>query len=89
MLQGSTERKTDIKMKDSIFWDIMPCNPLKINQYFRGTFDLHHHGRRVSLKVGVIYFSERLVIFNGLHSVISQKIELFITIAVRTLDPRM
>jgi hypothetical protein len=32
-------------------------------------------------------FSTVLVDFNGLHIVISQKIELFVTTAVRTLDP--
>jgi hypothetical protein len=31
--------------------------------------------------------SKTLVAFNGLHCVISQKIELFITIAVRTSNP--
>jgi hypothetical protein len=39
-------------LKNTIFWDIMPCGPLKVK-----------------------------------HSVISQKTELFITIAVRTSNP--
>jgi hypothetical protein len=30
-------------MKNSIFWDITPYNPLKVNGRFEGTYRLHHH----------------------------------------------
>jgi hypothetical protein len=57
---------------------------LKVNPRFKGTCCLHlqGHGRwrqHVSPK--------RQLTFNGLHGIISQKIELFITTAVRTSSP--
>jgi hypothetical protein len=35
---------TAVVMKSPIFWDIMPCSLLKVNQYFRGTCYLHLQG---------------------------------------------
>jgi hypothetical protein len=35
-------------MKSSIFWNIMPCSPLKVNQCFRETCHLHLWGQRIS-----------------------------------------
>jgi hypothetical protein len=35
-------------MKTSVFWDITPCNPLKVGRRFGGTCRLHHQGRRIS-----------------------------------------
>jgi hypothetical protein len=35
-------------MKRSIFWDIMPCSPLKVNRIFGGTCRFHHQGRKMS-----------------------------------------
>jgi hypothetical protein len=32
---------TAVVMKSSIFWDITPCSPLKVNQRFGGTYRLH------------------------------------------------
>jgi hypothetical protein len=40
-----------------------------------------------TLKIEATCSSETSVTFNELHSVISQKMELFITTAVRTSDP--
>jgi hypothetical protein len=34
--------------ESSIFWDIMPCRPLKVNRLFRETHHLHLQGRRIS-----------------------------------------
>jgi hypothetical protein len=34
--------------KSSIFWDITPCSPLKVNRRFGGTCRLHLQGRRIS-----------------------------------------
>jgi hypothetical protein len=31
-----------------VFWDITPCNPLKVNERFRGTCRLHFQGKRIS-----------------------------------------
>jgi hypothetical protein len=28
-------------IKSYIFWDIMPCNPVKASQHFAGTYCLH------------------------------------------------
>jgi hypothetical protein len=35
-------------VKSCIFWDITPCNPLKVNRRFGGTCRLHLQGRRIS-----------------------------------------
>jgi hypothetical protein len=35
-------------MKSSIFWDITPRSPLKVNRRFGGTYRLHLQGRRIS-----------------------------------------
>jgi hypothetical protein len=34
-------------LKISIFWDITPCSPLKVNRRFGGTCRPHLHGRRI------------------------------------------
>jgi hypothetical protein len=39
---------TAAAIKSSIFWDIMQCNPLEVNQRFGGTGRLHLHGLRIS-----------------------------------------
>jgi hypothetical protein len=39
---------TAVVMKSTIFWDLMLCTLLKVNQHFRGTCHLHLHGRRIS-----------------------------------------
>jgi hypothetical protein len=40
-----------------------------------------------ALKIEAVYFSQMSVDFNGLHGFIFQKINLFITTAVRASDP--
>jgi hypothetical protein len=35
-------------MKNSVFWDVMPCSPLKVNWCFRRTCHLHIEGQRGS-----------------------------------------
>jgi hypothetical protein len=39
---------TTVVMKSTIFWDITPCSPLKVNRRFGGTYHLHLQGRRIS-----------------------------------------
>jgi hypothetical protein len=80
-------------MTNSIFRDITPRSPLKVNRRFVGTRCLHLQGRRIrearnqreaGIKQSSAILPERRLAFNGLHGVKSQKIELFITTAVRT-----
>jgi hypothetical protein len=37
---------TEIVMKSSIFWDITPCSPLKLNRHFGETYRLRIYVRR-------------------------------------------
>jgi hypothetical protein len=69
--------------KFSIFWDITPpCIPLSVNPFhwFLAQFMF------LTLKMGAICSFETSV-DNGLQGVISQKMVLFITTAVRTSNP--
>jgi hypothetical protein len=61
----------------------MLCSPLKVNRRFEGTCRFHLHGRRRSQETSV----ESVLNFNGLHGVISQNVELFITTAVSISNP--
>jgi hypothetical protein len=40
-------------MKSSVFWDITPCSPLKVNQHFRGTCHFHFQGQRLMQETGI------------------------------------
>jgi hypothetical protein len=42
------EVRTAEVMKSSVFWDITPRSPLKVNWRFGGTYRLHFQGRRMS-----------------------------------------
>jgi hypothetical protein len=37
---------TAVVMKSTIFWDVTPCSPLKVNRCFGGTYGLHFHGEK-------------------------------------------
>jgi hypothetical protein len=67
--------RTIFFIKSTIFWDIMPCSPLKAGLLLGFFFD-PEDGDDVPPKSWLT--------FNRLHGVISQKIVLFITTAVRT-----
>jgi hypothetical protein len=43
-----SEVPTSVAMKSTIFWDITPCSPLKVNRCFGGTYRPRLHGRRIS-----------------------------------------
>jgi hypothetical protein len=43
-LNVGVEVLTAVVMKGTIFWDITPCSPLKVNRRFGGTYLLHLHG---------------------------------------------
>jgi hypothetical protein len=69
------EIPTAVVMKSSIFWDITPRSPLKVNRRFGGTYPLLSRwflARRILRHVP----PERRLTSNGPHGVISQKIEL-------------
>jgi hypothetical protein len=83
--QTNVDHGTVSLLKSSIFWDIMPCSPLKVNRRFGGTCRLHLQARRIS-KVRNQRES-RCQAFSGLHDIIYQRIELFINTAVRTSNP--
>jgi hypothetical protein len=76
-----------VVMKSSIFWDITPCIPLKVDWRFGGTshsslawYLLQADSCLVysTLKMEAMCSSETRLTFNGLHGGISQKIELFV-----------
>jgi hypothetical protein len=35
-------------MQSSVFWNITPCNLVKVNRHFEGTYRLHLHSQLVS-----------------------------------------
>jgi hypothetical protein len=81
---------TEVVIKSSFFRDITPCSPLKFTRYFGGTFCLYLQGRRTSPKKTSVKQvasrgwrqhvpPKRWLIFKRLHSVISRKIEIFIS----------
>jgi hypothetical protein len=78
--------------KSTIYWDIMPCSPLKVNWHFCSACHLFLHWFFARLTLRPWRWRryvppKRRLTFNGLHGVISRKIVLFITTAVRTSDP--
>jgi hypothetical protein len=74
-------------MKSTIFWDITPCSPLKVNRRFEGDKFLRnvcyllHAGLLLGLffdpEDGGYMFLRNVGCFNGLHGVISEKIVFF------------
>jgi hypothetical protein len=44
-----------VGMKNSAFWDITPCTPLKVNRRFGGICCLHLQGRRISQASSTCY----------------------------------
>jgi hypothetical protein len=48
MLLLSILMKMKIKLKGSVFLDVIPRNPVKVNQHFGGTCHLHFQGQSVS-----------------------------------------
>jgi hypothetical protein len=86
-------------MKSSVFWGITPCSPLKNELTFRRNVSPPSSGsvafKLVSLRglffdpddVGDMLLRNVGWLSNGLHGVIIQKTELFITTAGRTSHP--
>jgi hypothetical protein len=84
---------TLLTLKSIIFWDMTPCSPLSFNRRSGETYRLHLQGRRKGSANheqadGKRYVPpKRRLKLNGLHGVISQKMILFITTAVKTSNP--
>jgi hypothetical protein len=84
--------KLFLPLKSPYFWDIMMCSPLKVKQVLEEQADsklaacfilVSCLAYSLTLKMEVTCSSETLVDF-GLHGIISWKIGLLITTAVRT-----
>jgi hypothetical protein len=60
-------------MKSSVFWDLVPCSPLKVNWCFGGTCNLHLQSWRVSQCWRLTSYvpPERWLAINGLYGFIS------------------
>jgi hypothetical protein len=52
-------------LKSSVFWDVAPCSPMKVNWCLKGTYCLHLQGRRVSQSMKQAVGIARLL-FSGL-----------------------
>jgi hypothetical protein len=85
-------------MKSIIFWNMTPCSLLSCNRRFRGTYRLQLQGRRSNFSKNQqasrwqaewrrYVPPKRRLQLNRLHGVISQKMILFITTAVKTSNP--
>jgi hypothetical protein len=80
---------TAVVMKSTIFCDITPCNPFSVNRRFRGTYRLHLQDRKNKLSKKPAWKQvastwrwyvppKRRLTLNRQHSIISQKMVLFI-----------
>jgi hypothetical protein len=84
-------------MKSSVFWDITPCSPLKVNRRFGETchvFSSAYHLLSGWFLAWLMFQPrrwrqhvppKRRLTFSGLHGAKSQKIEFFIVIIVLKL----
>jgi hypothetical protein len=91
-------------MKNLIFWDMTPCSPLSLNRRFGGTYRLQQAAES-ACHLLACWFSQILFLrprkwmqyvppkrrlkLNGLHGVISQKMVLLITTAVKISNPTL
>jgi hypothetical protein len=76
---------TAVVMMSTIFWDITPCSPLKVNWLFGGSYRLYLQGRRIRRVRNELESRwqekrndppKRRLTFGGLLGVISQKMVL-------------
>jgi hypothetical protein len=79
--------KVVIKKKSTLIWDITSCSPLKTSWHFRGTCCLLPHSRRISQARNQHESGCQAELRLG--GIISQKIVLSITTAVRTSNPTL
>jgi hypothetical protein len=77
-------------LKKSYFsWNIRPCSPLKVNRHFGGKYGLHLQSRRISQERNHYEAVSLSVDFQLITRRYTQKIELYITTAVKTSDPNL
>jgi hypothetical protein len=86
-----------VPMKSTILWDVMPCSPVDVHQYFGGTYYPHLQGQARSTQQAKSYSStlmteevhsfERLVDIYWLHSIISQNTVLPSGFPIKILYP--
>jgi hypothetical protein len=76
----------NMNFKSTIFWDITPYSPLSVNRRFGEKYRPHFQWRQ-NISWSRNQSESMWLTFNGLHGVISQKMVLFITTAVRTSNP--
>jgi hypothetical protein len=69
--------------KSSAFWDVTPCNPVKVNRLLEKTFRPRFRPRSWRQRIS----PKRRLTFTGLHSVYCLKIQLFMHTAVKTANP--
>jgi hypothetical protein len=84
------------RLKSSIYWDIKPCSPFKVNQETRMKRVASSLHASCCLLAWLILLQwkwrqhvlpKRLWTFDRLHGLMSQKLEPFITTAVKTSHP--
>jgi hypothetical protein len=69
---------TPVITKSSIIWDIPSCSPLNVKWNFGGQWRLHLQVWRISQARNLSEAGSKLTALNGPHSVIYQKIQLFL-----------
>jgi hypothetical protein len=79
--------KRAVVKKSTIFWDITPCSPLRVNRRFGETWDMFLPEDGSLLCNSSLPPPERRLALNGPHGATSQKMVVFITTAVRTANP--
>jgi hypothetical protein len=86
-----TVNKLVENMNSCLFWDKTQCRLLKVNRPFEVTCRLHSQdGRKIQGRnqpEAGNFLSKRRLTFKGIHSFITQNVEIFITTAVRTSHP--
>jgi hypothetical protein len=67
-----------VVMNSYLLWNITPYGPFEVNWRFGGTCRLHLQGRKISrARNQHEWDSKQSSVSNGLHGVISQKVQLF------------
>jgi hypothetical protein len=69
---------TSIILKSTIFWDITPCSPMRVNRRF---------GEHIAWRWRWYVPPKSWSTLNRLHGIISQKMVLFVTTGMRTSNP--
>jgi hypothetical protein len=60
-VQNNKPLRTDTLLKSSVFWDVTPCSPLKVNHRFGRICRLQPRGRRVIQTISLLPASPRFI----------------------------